>query len=183
MLGVVVPIVAALFVLAFLVDLPAAPESTAVGDIRAIVARSGANLRETPSALARPAAALPHAAQVRVEEIRGPWLRVTPLPRAGAAAQLGGWIRASRTVQPFALTTAGRGAARSGRTTGGLSSTEISAAGRQFDDATEDGYRQSSADLQRAYPLVDRIEEAKPDEETIRLFIVEGRLGRPEEAR
>jgi hypothetical protein len=178
-----VPVLAALLVAAWLVEVPAAPEGATVGDIRAVVSRQGTSLRERPSALARPSAALPHAAQVRVEEVRGRWIRVTALPREGVPADTGGWLRASQTVQPFALTMAGRQAPREGRVTGGLSSAELSAAGRQFDAATEDGYRQSRADLQRAYALLDGVEEATPDPETVNRFVLEGRLGRPEEER
>ncbi len=83
-----------------LVDLRAAPESTAVGrhsrDRRP-------QRRESARAPVRAARARPP--RFRTQRRFGwrrseaPWLRVTPLPRAGAAAQPGGWIRASRTVR------------------------------------------------------------------------------------
>ena len=57
---------------------------------------------------------------------------------------------------------------------------DLSAAGRQFDKATEDAYRATRADLERQYPVVDRIEGSTPDPEAVRLFILTGRLGRPE---
>lgn len=155
----------------------AAPEDVAAGDIRAVLSKAGAPVRERPSALARATATLPHATRVRIAEVRGDWIRVTPLGPAAEPPQAG-WLRANQTVQPFALTQAGRGGPVAVRDT--PTQTDISAAGRQFDDATESAYRATRADLEAQYPVVDRIEAAKPDPETVRQFILDGRLGRSE---
>lgn len=157
-------------------DAGAAPEGVAPGAIRAVLAKTGATLRERPIALARTTEALPHGTRLRVMEVRGAWIRVTLVanPRGD-----GGWIRTGETVEPFALTQAGRGgpvAVRDAQPT----DTAISAAGRQFDEATEASYRGAHPDLGRFYPLVDRIETTKPDPEAVRLFLLEGRLGRPQ---
>jgi len=156
----------------------AAPEDVAAGDIRAILTRTGAPVRERPHALARATATLPHATRVRVAEVRGAWIRIAPVGPATEASQ-SGWLRAGQTVEPFALTQAGRGgpvAVRDAQTSG----TDLSAAGRQFDDATEQAYRATRAELESQYPTVDRIEASTPDFEAVRQFILEGRLGRPE---
>lgn len=155
----------------------AAPEDAAVGDIRAILAKAGAPVRDRPSALAKATATLAHATRVRIAEMRGPWIRVTPLGPATEAAQTG-WLRTNQTVEPFALTQGGRGGSVAVRDT--PTQTDISAAGRQFDDVTEQAYRATRADLQAQYPVVDAIEAATPDAEAVRQFILEGRLGRPE---
>ena len=163
-------------------ELWAAPEDVQVGDVRAMVARDGTVLRARPSVLGRSQSTLGHGAQVRIEEVRGAWIRVTSVAGGGPAGS--GGVRKSRTVEPFALTQGGqqgwRGGARQAR---GPTQTEISAAGRQFDSATEKGYRASSAALGRAYPQVDRIEKATPAAAAIERFILEGRLGRPEACR
>lgn len=176
--GVLLLVVACLAAAALWGSALAAPEDVAVGDIRAILSKSGAPVRERPSALARATATLPHATRVRIVEVRGKWVRVTQLgPTAEASGA--GWLRSGQTVEPFALTQAGRGGAVAVRDVQ-TSGTDLSAAGRQFDDATEQAYRASRADLERQYPTVDRIEAATPDPEAVRQFILQGRLGRTE---
>jgi len=157
-------------------DADAAPEGVAVGSIRAVLAKAGTVLRESPSALAPAADTLPHGTRVRVVEVKGAWIRVA---RVATPQEGGGWLRAGQTVEPFALTQEGRTGpvdVRQARPT----DTAISAAGRQFDAGTEASYRGTHPDLERFYPLVDRIEATKPDPETVRRFLLEGRLGRPQ---
>ncbi len=177
-LGVPLTVVACLVAAALWGHALAAPEDVVAGDIRAVLGKRGTPVRERPSALSRATATLPHATRVRVAEVRGAWIRVTALGPAAAASQAG-WLRANHTVEPFALTQAGRGgsvAVRDAQTSG----TDLSAAGRQFDESTEQAYRQSRTDLRAFYPLVDAIESTTPDSGTVRRFILAGRLGRPE---
>lgn len=162
-------------------DVEAAPEGVDVGDVRAVLAREGAPVRERPSALARATATIPHGTQLRVIEVKGRWIRVTPVGSPEVSASPA-WLRANRTVEPFALTQEGQRGSVALRG-GGPSQTDISAAGRQFDPSTEQAYRTANPDLQAFYPLVDRIEATKPDPEVIERFILEGKLGRPEGSR
>lgn len=172
--------VACLFAAALWGAARAAPESVAVGDVRAVLSKSGAPVRERPSALAPATATLTHATRVRVAEVQGAWIRVAPVVYAGETAvpAEAGWLRATQTVEPFALTQAGRGGPVAVRDT--PTQTDLSAAGRQFDEATEQAYRATRADLEAQYPTVDRIEASTPDPEAVRQFILAGRLGRPE---
>ena len=138
-----------------LAPLPAtsAPVDTKVGDTRAIFKRSGTPLRETPSALSAPVATLAYGAQVKVLELKLPWMRV----QSGASV---GWLRAFETVAPSAL--AGNASPPHLTTSGsaGVSSREVSAAGRQLDTDTERGFRATRQDLAAAYRAVDAMEAA-----------------------
>lgn len=155
--------------------LSAAPEGVAVGDVRAVLPKDGLSLKDKPSVLGRLAAALPHGTTVRVEEIRGRWIRVTTLPGQGETRT--GWMRGNQTVEPFALTQGGR-QNQATAADGQASQRDISAAGRQFDPETENTYRQENPNLEPFYPMVDHIEATKPSAEDVRRFILEGRLGR-----
>ena len=157
--------------------LTAAPENVQVGDVRAVLAKDGTTLRERPSSLAKASATFPYASTVSVEEVKGSWIRVTAAP--GQEATGGGWLRASQTVEPFALTQRVTGS--DGGAAANVSERDISAAGRQFDPATEESYRGEHPDLDAMYPLVDAIEKATPSDEALRRFVLEGRLGRPAE--
>jgi hypothetical protein len=154
----------------------AAPGDVAVGDVRAVLPRAGAPIREQPRTLSRATTTLAHGTRVQVVERRGAWIRVAA---PGGDPAEGGWLRASQTVEPFALTQGGqRGSIH--RTAGaGPSEEDIQAAGRQFDQGTEDTYRQSHPDIERAFPLVDGIETSTPPENRVIEFIRAGRLGRP----
>jgi len=157
--------------------LAAAPEEVSVGAIRAALAREGTVLRERASPVGKPVGSVAHGTQLRVEAREGAWIRVTTLPAAGQAA-VTGWVRASQTVEPFALTQGGQRGAVAARA-GVPSQSELSAAGRQFDAATEDGYRRANPNLAPYFPMVDRIEGTKPTAEEVDRFVLEGRLGRP----
>lgn len=167
-----------------LVDLGAAPEDAAVGDIRATFARKGTRLRERPSALGRASRTLPYGQKVRVTERRGVWIRVSLVGAPAGDTQQGertGWVRASDTVQPFALTQGGQAGPRPRASRGGpVSQADIQAAGRQFDPGTEKRYRAANPNLEAYFPLVDAIEDGGPTPEAVDAFIRAGRLGRPE---
>ena len=152
----------------------AAPLDARVGQTRAVYKRAGTPLRAQPNALAAATATLPAGTQVRIDEVAIPWLRVTVVGGAGGT----GYLRALETVEVSALAP-NRQAVRIGGATG-VSSRDVSAAGRQLDAGTEMGYRRSRAGLNAAYRLVDMIETAtKALEPTVSMeFIVEGRLGR-----
>jgi hypothetical protein len=149
-----------------------------VGDLRAVQGRAGTALRREPTAFAPVVATLPYGTYVAVQEVRGPYARVTT--QAGE-----GWVRVGEIVEPVALT--GGGAlgpagsptrALAGAGTGTVTSAEVSAAGRQFDEEIERGYRAENANLGAAYAALDQIERTKPSAEEVEAFIRDGRLGR-----
>jgi hypothetical protein len=149
----------------------AAPADAKPGDVRATYSKQGTVLRADASAIAAAVATLPARTSVTVVEAKLPWLRVK-------APQGEGWLRAWETVEPQALTPSGPAAHLAGAG-GGVDARDVSAAGRQFDAATEGRYRASRADLQRAYAHVDAMEaatQAMDPADTI-AFIMEGSLG------
>lgn len=155
------------------------PAKVAVGAQRAVFAKSGTQLKTTANALSKAVKSLPYGTRVRVEEVRGGWLRVTEFD--GTTASASGWLRANQTVEPFALTHGGQfGKRTSTRGSGRVTQREVAAAGRQFDDTSEKAHRGSSrAALRAAYQKLDNMVEAvKPTLSEIRAFIAEGRLGR-----
>jgi hypothetical protein len=136
------------------------------GETRAIQPRDGVSLRSSPKPLGPRVETLAFGARVTVQEVQGDWARVAA--PSGAV----GWVRTSDLVEAGALTSA---SAR----TGAVASADVSLAGRQFDEATEQGYRATKADLDAAYRLVDEIERhtLRPDSPVVEAFIREGRLG------
>ena len=136
-----------------------------VGEGRAVQVKVGAPLRAEPKALGKVVATLPFGSRVIVQELQEPWARVTTTDGAS------GWVRSSDLVEAGALTSK---AAR----VGAVATADVSAAGRQFDDATETGYRATQADLDAAYRLVDDIEAKSfaPGSPVIQAFITDGRL-------
>ncbi len=163
------------------------PGKLVVGTQRAVTARAGTRLLATPSPRGTQVKLLPHGTRVRVDEVRGRYIRVTEFN--GEAAGASGWLKAASTVQPYALTQGGQsGAVAGGRTTAratrggaGISRRDASAAARQFSPKTEEGHRAvSNAAIKRAYQLLDSVLEVKkPTVERIESFIQEGGLGRP----
>ena len=142
------------------------------GEGRAVQAKVGAPLREAPKPLAKAVSTLPFGTRVIVQEVQDAWARVsTP---EGAT----GWVRTSDLVEAGALTS------RAART-GAVASADVSAAGRSFDEPTEQGYRATQADLDAAYRLVDAMEQQslKLDSPALEAFIRDGDLvsrdGRP----
>jgi hypothetical protein len=137
-----------------------------VGETRAVQPRDGVVLRTEPKPLGARVENLAFGARVVVQEVQGAWARVT------APAGATGWVRTSDLVQAGALTSA---KARSGV----VASSDVSLAGRQFDEATERGYRATKAELDAAYRLVDEVERRslRADSPELVAFIREGHLG------
>lgn len=164
--------VACLLVLVAWSAASAGPQDARVGETRAVYKKPTTMLREAASALGKSVAALPSGTRVRVLEIKQPWLRVQ-------AAQGTGWLRSAETVEPGALNPNPR-PVHTKAGAGGVDQRDVSAAGRQFDAATERGYRASRRDLQHAYASVDAMENAtqalQPAESVG--FIIGGALGR-----
>jgi len=158
----------------------AGPAAIKVGAVRVIFSKRGINLRSKKSTLGKPIATLGFGDRLKVLAVQPPWLRVRTLPKAGQQAQTG-WLRAWETLEPSALATPDKPAHLTSAGSAGVSSREVSAAGRQLDEGTEQRHRASRKELARAYTLVDRMEA-----QTAALapadalgFIDEGRLGGP----
>ena len=157
----------------------AGPEATRVGETRVVFAAKGTVVRAEASDTGAPVGTLPKGTPVKVLEVALPWARVEGAP-AGRPA-LSGWIRAYQAIEPAALaapppapTLDASGARR-------VHPADVSAAGRQFDDATEKGYRRQRVNLERGYALVDEMERASAQVDSIEAieFQVEGAVGRP----
>ncbi len=158
------------------------PADIPVGAQRAVFARNGTPLVAEPKTLSKAVKVLPYGRRVRVDEVKGAWLRVTEFEDNTAGAT--GWVRASKTVEPFAMTQGGQFRRRTVRGNGGVSAADRTAAGRQLDESSEKHHKQaSSAEIRRAYDLLDKIEATKPTVEEISAFRGQGRLGRPSVAR
>lgn len=155
------------------------PSKTQVGAQRAVFAKSGTRLSEKASMLSKAVKTLPYGTRVRVDAVQGGYLQVTEFVNGQAGAT--GWVKASQTVEPFALTGGGQTARRTtSRGTGRITQREIAAAGRQFDESVEGKHKQaSSAAIRAAYARLDNLVEAiKPTLVELRAFVKEGRLGR-----
>lgn len=143
-----------------------------VGEVRAVQVREGAVLWREARALSGIVTRVTFGGRVTVDEVAGAWVRVT------ADAGGTGWLRGSEIVEPGALTSA---AARAGATTraGSGAPTELSLAGRQFDETLEAEFMASEADVARAYGLVDALEakSIRPGDPATERFLREGGLG------
>ena len=145
------------------------------GEVRSVQARSGTVLREAGKPLAKSVASLPYGTRVRVLAVAAGYAQV----RTDEGQE--GWVRSTSIVAPSALT----GGGAQGPPTGdgrqfNVASSDVSAAGRQFDEGTEGRYRASGPELERGYRLVDELQGKgpRPDSPEVEQFIVEGRLGR-----
>lgn len=150
------PPIAALLALAFLLaPTPAssAPVDAKAGDTRAIFSKRGTPIRQTPSTLGKPVATLAYGTRVKVLEVKRPWLRV----QSGART---GWLRAWETVELSALNANAKPPHLTTAGSAGVSSREVSAAGRQLDGGTERRFRATRKDLAAAYAAVDAMEAA-----------------------
>lgn len=169
-------LLSSLLVLLLLAPAPgeAAPVDARVGQTRAAYLKAGTPLRAQPNALGAATATLASGTQVRIEEVKLPWLRVTALDGSST-----GWLRAFETVEPAALTPNPQ-AVRISADGRGVTSRDVAAAGRQLDAGTERGYRRTRADLDAAYQWVDQMEAATSalDPAACIEFILQGRLGR-----
>jgi hypothetical protein len=165
--------------LAFLLT-PAVPRAAAepytprAGDVRAVFHQRETVLRGDPKPLAAVSAKLAYGTVVRVDRVEGAWIQVTAV-QGGTGS---GWLPANHTIEPRLLT-APRPAA-GGTGAAGVTSTQISAAGRQLVEGAEKGYRGANPNLEAYYPHVDRIEKSNRDmtPEEIAAFARRGRLGR-----
>jgi hypothetical protein len=137
-----------------------------VGDVRLVQPREGVTLRAEPRPMSARQAVLAYRTPVVVTAVEGYWARL----RAEDGRE--GWARVSDVVQPGALT--GAGAVQ------GSGSSDVSLAGRQFDDAVEREFRASDAEMDAAYRRVDEVERAgpRPGDPEVERFAAEGRLGR-----
>jgi beta-barrel assembly-enhancing protease len=147
----------------------------AIGSIQTASNREGAWMRDDPRPLAKKLVRVPFEAKVKVVALREMWARVT----TEAEPVTTGWIRVTDLVEPASL--AG-GAASSVS----LGSSEVSAAGRQFRDASagkqfdrksEGTYRTMDEAMNAAYATVDKLEREAPTDAEIEAFIREGLLG------
>jgi hypothetical protein len=125
-------------------------------------------------------AVLPYGAIVRLDRVQQPWVQVTVAADGGAGAGRSGWLRAVETVEAATLGTRAQARAVAAEGDARYSLEDASAAGRQWLE-TERKHRATSADLRRAYPLVNRLEQvnAAVDENDVEAFVREGRLGHP----
>jgi uncharacterized protein YgiM (DUF1202 family) len=142
-----------------------------VGEVRSTQAKAGVAMRETPRTLGKVLQSLAYGTRVTVVEVSGYFAKV----RTDEGTE--GWVRAADLVEPGALTQGGAGAVAGARD---VSSTDVSAAGRQFDEGTEGRYKAESAELDRAYGILDALEKKSlsPDSPEVIAFVRDGRLGR-----
>lgn len=154
----------------------AAPADAKVGDVRAVFAKDGTVIRKTASTLGAPVSTLAFGTQVRVLELKKPWMRVQALDKEGAQ----GWLRSWKTTELSALGANAKPAHLKVTGSAGADAREVSAAGRQLDADTERGFRATRKDLEKAYAAVDAMEAAT---QTLHpgdalAFIDQGNLGR-----
>lgn len=151
-----------------------------VGALRTPTNRAGALLREEARMGAKVLGNVPHGTRLSVQAVEGKWIRVTT-PLAGVATA--GWVKADDTVEPYALTGAGRSATVGTGTGPRQAASDVSAAARGFGPNIEAQAALSDARLRAGLALVDAIEAAKPTPEEISAFAKQGRLGMPGKTR
>ncbi len=156
----------------------AAPVDAKVGETRAVYKRNGTPLREDKKTLAKAVVVLPRGTRVVIKQKQLPWLQVSAYVRD--KGDFTGWLRASETVEPAAMSQSATPAFKAGTGSGGVSSRDVTAAGRQLDASTERGYRASRKELAQAYAAVDRMEHitATLDPSDAIEFISDGSIGR-----
>ena len=154
------------------------PRDVDVGDKRATFNKKGTRLVSKPKPMAKLVKLLPYGTALEVTGKKGRYIEVTA---TDGEETLAGWMKASSTVEPFALTQGGQFTQQS-TGTGQVSRRDAAAAARQFSPTTEAAHRQASAaEIRNAYRLLDSmLEVTKPTfEETVK-FVRFGRLGRPD---
>ncbi len=155
----------------------AAPTDSKVGDVRVTFAKAGTPIRSDANALAAPVGApLPAGTSVTLLEVKLPWIKV----RTASNPPVEGWLKAYETVEPSALAGTPPPPHLTGVPPGTVTQQQVSAAGRQFSENTERGYRVSRKDLELGYRYVDRMEAdtAALDMFEMISFVVDGNLGR-----
>jgi len=120
-----------------------------------------AKVMSTPTFIGAAAGAVSRGDQLKVEEVKGDWYRVS-----GAAT---GWINKSAVIEGDVKlsTTPGGGGA-------GASRDEVELAGRGFTPQIESQYRQSNPNMDFSY--VDAIEKTSVDPGSLAQFAQEGGL-------
>lgn len=152
----------------------AAPADVTAGALRTPVQRTGTSLRAEPKMGGAVLGNVAHGTRLMVEQVQNGWLKVTTKVADGTSQT--GWVRAVETVEPYALTGAGRTVGAPGVRASG----ETSAAGRGFTEDIEKQYAVSQSALQAAYQLLDsKVEAVKPSPSEIGVFAKDGRLGFP----
>lgn len=164
----------------------ASPNELTVGAMRTPTSRGGATLRAEPRIGSNVLGLVKHGTRFHVAEVRDLWIRVQAEVAASGdkpASTQNGWLRASETVEPYALTGEGRTAGVAGGT-GGRTASDVSAAGRGFSEDAEQKMLASQAQLAAAMVLVEsRMEGIKPTPEEVSAFAKSGRLGVPGKTR
>lgn len=159
------------------------PATVQQGAQRAVFAKGGTRLAPRPSPIGKAVKQLAYGTRVRVEEVRGRYLRVVEIVD-GSPSGATGWVKATQTVEPYALTQGGQrpSLARARATGARIRQGDVAAAGRQFSPKTEAGLRAASrAELRQAYMLLDSVVEVvKPTVDEVEAFVAEGGLGGPE---
>jgi hypothetical protein len=162
-----------------LTSVDAGPQDTKVGEVRVIYDKAGVVIRSEGSATAAPVATLPVNTQVRVLEVKLPWVKVEASPGPGQAA-VQGWLRAYQAIEPHALAGTPPPAHVDPTKAARVDQRQVSAAGRQFSASTEKDYRGKNPNLTAAYAQVDAMEQATaamdPGESIT--FIMDGSVGR-----
>lgn len=158
------------------------PQQVAAGALRTPAQRTGAGLRAEPRMGAAIVAKVEHGTRLVVEAVAGTesvrWIRVRVAQAQGEARV--GWLRASETVEPHALTGAGSTLGVQGVTGARVDAREQSAAARGFGPGIEARAAASDAQLKAALAVVDaRVEGVKPTPEQVAAFARQGRLGMP----
>jgi hypothetical protein len=161
-------------------DAHAGAADVAPGSLRTPTSRVGAVLREEGRMGSKVLGNVPHGTRLMVQEVQGKWIRVTT-PLAGTSTT--GWLKADDTVEPYALTGAGRSATVGTGTGPRDAAGDVSAAARGFGPGIEAQAALSDARLRAGLALVDRIEAVKPTPEEVSAFSKQGRLGIPGKTR
>ena len=123
-----------------------------------------AKLMKTPSFIGQTSAKLVRGDQLKLEEAKADWYRVT------SAKGATGWINKSSVVEKaVALNT------KPGGGTGGATADEVALAGRGFSKEVESKYKSEHQDLDFSH--VDKIEALDVDSDAVAKFAAEGKIG------
>ncbi len=153
-----------------------------VGALRAPLSRGGVALKEEPRMAAKALGHVAYGTRMHAEAVDGLWIRVTAKLTDGTSKT--GWLRAGDTVEPYALTGAGRTGSVGTETGPRASGSEVSAAGRGFSPEIEEQMAVGDAQMRAALAVVTaQVEGVKPTPEAVAAFAKQGRLGIPGKVR
>lgn len=156
----------------------AAPQDVQVGALRAPLSRGGVALKEEARMASKALGNVAYGTRMHVEAVDGLWIRVTAKVADGTSKT--GWMRSADTVEPYALTGAGRTGAVGEGTGPRVSGSEVSAAARGFGPTIEEQMALGDAQMAAALAVVTaQVEGVKPTPEAVSAFAKQGRLGRP----